>query len=78
MTRDISVSGLYFITEHSLAVGDHLELTMSIPDPDRPERLCSLLLVLQGRVVRVEEAPGAATGVGVALDEGSRHLALAS
>jgi hypothetical protein len=78
MTRDVSVSGLYFVTEQSLAVGDHLELTMSIPDPGRPENPSSLLLVLHARVVRVEEAPGAVTGVGVALDEGSMQLALAS
>ena len=74
VTRDASVSGLYLVTEQPLAVGDHLELIMSVPDP---ETLLPLELVLQGRVVRVEGAQGA-VGVGIALDEGSRYLARAS
>ena len=76
-TRDVSVSGLYLITEGPLAVGDHLELTMSVPDPDHPGATFPMQLVLHGSVVRVDQAEQAA-GVGVALDEGSRYFALAS
>src|SRR5665647_602279 len=74
VTRDVSVSGLYLVTELSLAVGDHLELTVTVPDP---ESLLPLQLSLAGRVVRVEDAHGA-VGAGIALDEESRQLSLAS
>jgi hypothetical protein len=77
MTRDVSVSGLYLVSEAPLEVGEHLELTLSVPDPDHPESSSSLLLVLRGRVVRVEREPGP-VGAGIALDEESRHLAWAS
>ena len=75
VTRDASVSGLYLVTEQPLTVGDRLQLTMTVPDR---ESSLPLQLVLQGRVVRVEDAQGAAVGAGVALDEGSRYLGQAS
>ena len=74
VTRDVSVSGLYLVTEEPLSVGDLLQLTMAIPDP---ETLLSLRLGLVGRVVRVEEAQGV-VGAGIALDEGGRYVAQAS
>jgi len=85
-TRDVSVSGLYLLTQAGLAVGDPLELVLSLPDPDQPESPLMLQFVLRGRVVRVEEfeqieGPREGEeirGAGIALDEDSRYLALAS
>ncbi len=73
VTRDVSVSGLYLVAEKPLDVGDHIELTLSAPDPDYPESSLPLQLRVKGRVVRVEEEDGA-VGAGIALDEGSRYL----
>ncbi len=77
VTRDASVSGLYLVTEQPLAVGDRLDITMSLPDPDHPESPLPMRFVLHGRVVWVEVAREAA-GVGISLDEGSGYLARAS
>lgn len=73
MTRDVSVSGLYLVTDEALAVDDRLQLTLSIPDPDQPWGQSPLQVIVRGRVVRVEETTGA-FGAGVALDEGSGYL----
>jgi PilZ domain len=77
MTRDVSVSGLYLVIEQSLKDGDQLELSMDIPDSDHPGSPASMRIALRGRVVRVEEVQKA-TGAGIVLEEGSRHLSWAS
>ena len=71
------MSGLYLVTEQALAVGDHVELTMSVPDPDHPEVPFVLRVLLRGKVVRVGEDEDLA-GVGIAFDEESGYLARAS
>jgi hypothetical protein len=84
VTRDVSTSGLYLVTEHpflvagqQLMVGDHLHLTMDVPDPDHPKSPLPLRLSLKGRVVRIERSE-ADVGMGIALDAGSRYLVQAS
>ena len=76
-TRDASASGLYLITDQRLSVGDQLELTVTVPDPDHPEAH-PLRLDLKGRVVRLEAHETGTVGAGIALDEGNGHLARAS
>lgn len=66
------------VIDNDIALGESLEITMSIPDPDDPQNRSSVLLMLRGRVVRVERAPGVGAGVGINLDEDSRYFALAS
>ncbi len=77
VTRDVSVSGLYLVAEQPFTVGDHLELTMRIPDYDHPQNL-PLHVRLTGSVVRVEEQEVGSVGAGVALDEEGGYLARAS
>ncbi len=77
VTRDVSVAGLYLVTDQALAVNDHLQMTLSVPDPDHPRARPPLRVILRGRVVRVEDRAGA-LGAGIALDEDSRYLTQAS
>ena len=73
VTRDVSASGLYLITDQPLTAGESLDLTLDFPDREgAPYRLRA-----RGTVVRVEDAQGS-VGAGIALDEGSRYLAQAS
>ena len=74
MTRDISASGLYLLSDRRLAAGERLRLVVTVPDhdPARPVRF-----ILTGRVVRVENVDGA-VGAGIAWDEESTHFAYAS
>lgn len=74
VTRDISLSGLFMVTDQGLAIGERLQLVLTVPDPDA---LDALRLSMRGRVVRTEEFEGGA-GVGVALDEGTPYLLQAS
>jgi hypothetical protein len=76
-TRDASAAGLYVITDEMLSVGEHLEFTVTVPDPDHPEA-SPLRLDLKGRVVRLETHEAGTVGAGIALDEGNGHLARAS
>ncbi len=34
ITRDVSVSGLYLVTDQRLAAGDRLQLLLTVPDRD--------------------------------------------
>jgi PilZ domain len=84
-TRDVSVSGIYLLCEHLLAVGDRVQLTLTVSNADLQAMngaedrgsSAALRLSLAGRVVRVDD-PDGAVGAGIALDEGSRFLAQAS
>ncbi|NLE74224.1 MAG: PilZ domain-containing protein [Actinobacteria bacterium] len=77
VTRDVSVAGLYLVTDEALAVDDNLQLTLNVPDPDHPRAHPPLRVILRGRVVRVEGTEGG-IGAGIALDEDSRYLTQAS
>lgn len=74
ITRDVSLSSLYLIPGQRLAVGDRLQLVVTLPDRDRS---LSLRLSLKGRVIRIEDVEGG-TGAAIALDEESMHLVQAS
>jgi hypothetical protein len=65
ITRDVSLSGLYLVTEERLPVGARLELLLSLRDG---EHLLPLRLAARGRVVRVEEVDDRA-GLGIAFDD---------
>ncbi len=77
VTRDVSVAGLYLVTDEALAVDDRLQLTLSVPDPHQPQGHPPLQVIMRGRVVRVEGTRGG-VGAGIALDEESRYLTRAS
>jgi len=70
VTRDVSVSGLYLVTDRPLAAGEQLQLAVTLP-----YKGCSpqFRLDLRGRVVRVEDVKGA-IGAGIALDDESASL----
>jgi len=70
VTRDVSVSGLFMVTDKRLAAGDHLQLVVTLPDHDHA---LSIRLGLKGRVTRVEDV-GEAVGAGIALDEGNLSM----
>jgi hypothetical protein len=59
LTRDVSASGLSFDFNGRLEAGSTIELSIALPDNDRPMRLKA-----QGMVVRVEPR-GSGYGVGV-------------
>ena len=73
VTRDVSISGLYLVTNERLVTGDRLRLVVEVPDVDRS----FVRLGLKGRVVRVEDVDGA-VGAAIAVDEESRSLLRAS
>lgn len=60
LTRDFSLRGVYFITDHPLSVGETFNFTISMKYavPDSP-----MCLRCQGKVLRVEPET---TGTGVA------------
>jgi hypothetical protein len=74
VTRDVSTSGLYLVTDRRLAAGDRLQLVVTLPDHDHSLRI---RLSLNGKVTRVEDVEGAA-GAGIALEEESLGLLDAS
>jgi hypothetical protein len=76
VTRDISVSGLGFITEQPVEVGELMDIALSMPDPDSLDGLTRLRLNLCGKVVRFE-AENSVAGVQLFLEEGSVQLAWA-
>lgn len=59
LTRDVSANGLSFEFAGRLEAGSTIELSIALPDDDRPMRLKA-----QGLVVRVEPR-GAGYGVGI-------------
>jgi hypothetical protein len=63
ITRDISVGGVFFVTQQVFSPGDPIECTLVFEylDPDHPVRLHC-----RGQVVRVEPDDGN-TGVAVAI-----------
>jgi hypothetical protein len=65
LTRDVSASGLYLVTEQPLAAGDRLQLVVTVPDRDHAS---PLLLSVKGTVVWVRSA-GETAGVGIAFGE---------
>jgi hypothetical protein len=67
MTRDVSLTGLYLVTDERPAVGARLDLLLSLPDAGHP---FPYRLAAQGRVVRVEEV-GARAGIAIAFDSAS-------
>jgi hypothetical protein len=74
VTRDVSLSGLYLVTDERLSPGDDLDLVVGLAESGGsfPFRLA-----LRGKVVRVEAA-GGAVGAAVAVDEESARLLKAS
>ena len=74
ITRDVSLSGLCLVAGRQLAVGDRLQLVVTLTDGDHS---LSIRLSLKGRVMRVEDVDGA-VGAGIALDEESMYLVQAS
>jgi hypothetical protein len=63
ITRDVSVGGVYFVTQQTFSLGAPLECTLLFEhlDPGQPVRLHC-----RGQVVRVESVDGK-TGVAVAI-----------
>jgi PilZ domain len=63
LTRDVSVGGMFFVTQQVFSPGDPLECVLVFEHlrPDHPVRLHC-----RGQVVRVEQADGH-TGVAVAI-----------
>lgn len=59
ITRDVSATGLFIEFDGRLEAGDAIELSVTLPDDDRPLRLQA-----RGVVVRVEPK-GKSCGVGV-------------
>jgi hypothetical protein len=70
VTQDVSVSGLFMVTDKRLAVGDHLQLVVTLPDHDHA---LSIRLGLKGTVTRVEDV-GDAVEAGIALNEGNLSM----
>ena len=71
VTRDLSATGFFFLTDRPFDVGQPVELsiTLSHADPERPTEL-----TCRGRVCRVEQQepePCRASVVGVAVAAGS-------
>jgi hypothetical protein len=69
-TRNVSVSGLYLVTDQQVATGDDLELIIAVPDR---ETSIPLRVRVSGKVVRVEDVEGA-KGAGIAFKEESAQL----
>ncbi len=61
VTRDISASGLYFVTDREQTVGGQIDLQIELQTENGPVRL-----VAQGRIVRIQ-TEGSRTGVAVEL-----------
>ena len=74
LTRDLSLSGVYLLTDARLAVDDQVRMVVTLSEGGR---LLPFRLALKGKVVRVEEI-GGARGAGIALDEESTGLLRAS
>lgn len=53
-TRDISLTGVFFVTEFFLKAGMELELELTMPNDDRPVRVKGLI----AREVRLDEVRG--------------------
>jgi PilZ domain len=70
VTRDVSLSGLYLVTQEGLSPGDHLNLVVGLAESGSP---FPFRLAVRGRVVRVEDADGA-VGAAVAVEEESVSL----
>ncbi len=69
-TRDVSTGGLYFTSKRRLAVGNRLDLAVTLP----PEATAgsSITIDAQGHVLRVDDAPGGAAdhcGIAVMIDK---------
>ena len=63
LTRDISPSGIFFVSPGTPQKGQAIRFTLEFANPADPSG--KMLLACQGEVVRVEEAGGR---VGVAVD----------
>jgi hypothetical protein len=74
VTRDLSLSGLYLVTEQRLVPGDSLRLRISLPDDGGT---LPFLFTCEGRVTRVDDL-GESVGAGVAFDQRMLGLEWAS
>jgi hypothetical protein len=72
-TRDVSLSGLYLVTDRPLAIGDPLNLSLTLPARGG---WTGLRLSVRGMVTRVERSQGK-FGAGVVFDGQARFLACA-
>jgi len=57
-TKDLSIGGVYLLTEEDIPIGTILNLEISVQGLKQ-------LLILKGKVVRVEKKEGKTNGVGI-------------
>lgn len=63
LSRDFSTDGIYFETDQSFSIGEHIDFTMQL---DHADQANPLRVRCQGKVVRLEAAFGM-SGVAVAI-----------
>lgn len=69
ITRDVSLHGLFLVTDYPLSPGERLQLRLALPDRGNPT---PLWVAGWGSVVRVEST-GGAVGAAIAIQEEGLH-----